>query len=55
MPESTALALAYTMTSHATWQILLAELDGTSPDPAKAAGDTLCAALFHPTTAPSDR
>jgi AcrR family transcriptional regulator len=55
MPESTALALAYTMTSHATWQILLAELDGASRDLAKAAGDTLCAALFRPTTGPTDR
>jgi AcrR family transcriptional regulator len=53
--ESTALALAYTMTSHATWRILVAEIDGTKPDPATAAGDTLCAALFRPTTRPTDR
>jgi AcrR family transcriptional regulator len=55
VPESTALALAYTMTSHATWQTLVAELDGTRPDPAKAAADTLCAALFRPTTRPTNR
>jgi hypothetical protein len=55
VPEPTALALAYTMTSHATWQILVAELDGTSPDAAKAAGETLCTALFGPTTRPADR
>jgi AcrR family transcriptional regulator len=55
VPEPTALALAYTMTSHATWQTLVAELDSTRPDPAKAAGDTLCAALFRPTAGPTDR
>ena len=54
MTESSALALAYTMTSHSTWQILLAELDGTSPDPAKTVGDTLCAALFRPAPGPTD-
>jgi AcrR family transcriptional regulator len=55
VPESTALALAYTMTSHATWQTLVAELDGPGPDPAKAAGDTLCAALFCVSHHRSDR
>jgi AcrR family transcriptional regulator len=53
MPESTALALAYTMTSHATWELLVSELDGTSRDPAKAAGDALTAALFRPTAGPT--
>jgi len=53
MPEPTALALAYTMTSHATWGLLASELDGTSHDPAKAAGDTLSAALFRPTAGPT--
>jgi AcrR family transcriptional regulator len=48
MPEATALALAYTMTSHATWQLLASELDGAHHDPAKATGDTLSAALFRP-------
>ncbi|MBV9197577.1 MAG: TetR/AcrR family transcriptional regulator [Solirubrobacterales bacterium] len=55
MPESIALALAYTMTSHATWQTLADELDGTSPDPARAAGDMLCAALFRPAAESADR
>lgn len=52
VPESTALALAYTMTSHATWQLLVSELDGANHDPAKAIGHTLSAALFRPTAAP---
>ena len=55
VPETTAVALAYTMTSHATWEILVAELDGTRPDPARLAADTLCAALFRPTTRPTNR
>jgi AcrR family transcriptional regulator len=55
VPESTALALAYTMTSHATWHTLVAELDGTSPDPTNTAAEALCAALFRPTTRPTDR
>jgi AcrR family transcriptional regulator len=55
VPETTAVALAYTMTSHATWQTLAAELDATRPDPAKAAADILCAALFGPTSGPADR
>jgi AcrR family transcriptional regulator len=55
MRESTALALAYTMTSHATWELLVGELDGANHDPAKAVGDTLSAALFRPTTRRTDR
>lgn len=54
VPESTALALAYTMTSHATWQMLAAELDAGTHDPAKAVADALCAALFRQTAGPTE-
>jgi AcrR family transcriptional regulator len=47
VPESTAVALAYTMTSRATWEILVSELDGLEAEPSDVAGEALSAALFH--------
>jgi len=48
VPESTAVALAFTMTSHASWELLIGELDGTGPEPYEVAGQALSAALFRP-------
>ncbi|MEZ0095287.1 TetR/AcrR family transcriptional regulator [Streptacidiphilus sp. EB129] len=48
VPESTAVALAFTMTSHASWQILASELGGAGPESSEVAGQALSAALFHP-------
>lgn len=47
VPESTAVALAFTMTSHASWEILAGELDGAGPEPSEVAGQALSAVLFH--------
>jgi len=43
--EPVAVALAFTATSHAYWQMLSNELDGS--DAAKVTSDALCAAIFH--------
>jgi AcrR family transcriptional regulator len=51
VPESTAVALAFTMTSHASWEILVSELDGAGPEPAEVAGQALSASLFHSVSA----
>lgn len=47
MPVPAAVALAFTITSHAAWQILLEELDGAATNPPRVAGDALSAALFN--------
>ncbi len=43
--ERVAVALAFTATSHAYWQMLTDELDGS--DAATVTGDALCAAIFR--------
>jgi len=48
VPESTAVALAFTMTSYASWEILVGELDGLDAEPSQVASEALSAALFHP-------
>lgn len=47
VPEPTAVALAYMTTSHASWEILVKELDGLDAEPADVAGDALSAALLR--------
>ncbi|PKW00091.1 TetR family transcriptional regulator [Amycolatopsis echigonensis] len=42
-----ALALTYTLTSHAGWQTLLDTLDGDTAAAARTATETLTSALFH--------
>ena len=44
--EATALALAFTVTSHAHWQVLVSELH--HEDPATVTADALCKAILHP-------
>ena len=44
----TAVALVFTMTSHATWQQLVGELDGDVAAATTVALEALCSALFHP-------
>lgn len=44
---SAALALAYTLTSHAGWQTLLDTFDGDTASAARAATEALTSALFH--------
>jgi AcrR family transcriptional regulator len=48
VPESTAVALAYMTTSHASWEILVKELHGLDAEPSDVAGEALSAALFRP-------
>ncbi len=43
--EATALALAFTVTSHAHWQVLVSELH--REDPATVTADALCKAILH--------
>lgn len=43
--EPVAVALAFTATSHAYWQMLSNELDGS--DAAMVTSDALCGAIFH--------
>jgi len=45
-PE-TAVALAFTLTSHGAWQTLRDELGGDSAAATRAATESLCSALFH--------
>jgi hypothetical protein len=47
VPEPAAAALAFTMTSHASWQILVSELNGLEAEPSDVAGEALSTALFH--------
>jgi AcrR family transcriptional regulator len=49
MPERMALALVFTMTSYASWEILVRELHGDTAKAAKVGADALCATLFHAT------
>lgn len=51
-PEHVAVALAFTATSHAYWQMLSDGLDGE--DAATVTADALCAAIFHPDPADAD-
>ena len=44
---SAALALAYTLTSHAGWQTLLDAVDGDTAAAAQTATEALTSALFH--------
>jgi AcrR family transcriptional regulator len=47
MPKQTALALVFTMTSYASWEILVSELDGDTAKAARVATDALSDALFQ--------
>jgi hypothetical protein len=47
MPVPAAVALVFTMTSHATWQQLVGELDGGTDAAHDVAWNALNAALFH--------
>jgi AcrR family transcriptional regulator len=47
LPAPAAVALVFTMTSHATWQQLVGELDGGSPAAPELAWQALNAALFR--------
>lgn len=47
VPASTAVALAFTITSHAGWEILVQELDGAAAEATRVANEALSSALFH--------
>src|SRR3954451_20787136 len=46
VPPSTAIALAYALTSHAGWQTLC-EVSGSATEATRVANDALRSALFH--------
>jgi AcrR family transcriptional regulator len=46
MPTRTAVALAFTMTSHAVWRTLVDELDGAGPKAILVGQETLSSTLF---------
>jgi AcrR family transcriptional regulator len=46
MPTRTAVALAFTMTSHAVWRTLMDELDGAAPQAILVGQETLSSTLF---------
>jgi AcrR family transcriptional regulator len=46
MPSRTAVALAFTMTSHAVWRMLNDKLDGAAPKLHDDGQETLTSALF---------
>jgi AcrR family transcriptional regulator len=45
---STAIALAYTLSSHAGWQTLCEQADDSPTEATRVANEALCSALFHP-------
>ena len=47
LPAATAVALAYTLTSHAGWQALCEQADGAPAKATRIAIDALRSALFH--------
>jgi AcrR family transcriptional regulator len=47
LPAATAVALAYTLTSHAGWQALCEQADGNPAQATRIANDALRSALFH--------
>jgi AcrR family transcriptional regulator len=47
LSPATAVALAFTLTSHAAWQTLRDQVDGDSAAATRAATESLCSALFH--------
>jgi AcrR family transcriptional regulator len=47
IPPSTAIALAYALTSHAGWRSLCEQVDGSSTEAARVANEALRSALFH--------
>lgn len=49
VPESAAVALVFTMTSHSSWVAIVGELVATPSDAQQVVGDALCAALFRST------
>lgn len=53
--EPTAVALVFTMTSNATWQQLVGELDGNAVAATDIATEALNATLFHPDNSAATR
>lgn len=47
VPPPTAVALAFTITSHAGWEVLRHEVDGDSGAATRVANEALSSALFH--------
>jgi AcrR family transcriptional regulator len=47
LPGRTAVALAYTLTSHAGWQTLCEQACGEASEATHLANEALCSALFH--------
>ncbi|MGY1744961.1 TetR/AcrR family transcriptional regulator [Blastococcus sp. SYSU D00695] len=47
IPPSTAIALAYTLTSHAGWQTLCEQVHDGDGEATRLANEMLCSALFH--------
>jgi AcrR family transcriptional regulator len=47
LPPSTAIALAYTLTSHTGWQTLCQQFDDSPTEATRVANEALCSALFH--------
>ena len=47
LPAPTAVALSYTLSSHATWQTLLELADGDVTEVTHLANEALSSALFH--------
>lgn len=52
LPTPTAVALAYTLTSHVGWQTLGEQVDGDLAETTRLANDALRSALFHESTDP---
>jgi AcrR family transcriptional regulator len=42
-----AIALAYTLSGHSTWQTLVEHADGDTSEATRLANEALCSALFH--------
>jgi AcrR family transcriptional regulator len=53
MPEPTALALVFTMTSYASWDVLVRESQGDTAEAARVGTAALTTALFHGTACAS--
>jgi AcrR family transcriptional regulator len=47
VPPATAVALAYTLTSHAGWQTLCEQVGNSPREATRVANEALCSALFH--------